>query len=63
MQPLFGLTLFLNEEAFLPVTLQNATGGDLAGYVASSVDVSTSQNGAALTAFSAAARAAATARS
>ena len=49
MQPAFGLSVFLNEASILPVILQNATGGELTGYTASSVTLTKSLNGAAMT--------------
>lgn len=49
MLPMFGLSLFLNENAILPVALQDASGGELTGYLASTVIVATSINGGAMT--------------
>lgn len=51
MQPMFGLTLFLSENNVVPVQLEDATGGALTGYLASSVSFSKSLNGAALASF------------
>lgn len=53
MQPLFGLSVFLNEASILPVILQDASGGELTGYVASSVTLTKSLNGAAMTTLTA----------
>ena len=53
MQPMFGLSVFLNEATILPVILQDATGGELTGYVASSVTLTKSLNGAAMTTLTA----------
>jgi hypothetical protein len=49
MQPVFGLSVFLSEASILPVTLQDASGNELTGYVASSVTLEKSLNGAAMT--------------
>ena len=53
MQPFFGLTVFVNENTVLPVILQDATGGALTGYLASSVTLQKSLNGAALSTLTA----------
>ena len=48
MSPIFGLTVYLSEQAALPVQLQDASGNELTGYTAAGVSVLTSLNGAAL---------------
>jgi hypothetical protein len=51
MQIMFGLRIFLSENSILPVMLQSSGGGELTGYLASSVTISTSLNGAALATY------------
>ena len=53
MTPMFGLTVWVNETTILPVILQDATGGALTGYLASSVTLTKSLNGAAMTTLTA----------